>query len=247
MVAGADAVVLSWSFAPQPDGTLRGTKTGTALTNECGLQGQVALAPVVATRVGDVPTGVAVADPASVSVAPSTGTAPPQVAGPVLDGTYRVDFDLQNQTINGTVSGMGAAVAEWWAFRSACTREGCAAAGSQLAESNQQEGTGTTSVLHFGDGHWQGTPTLQAPMECERTNKAGRDDETRLWSWDPQADGTLRGLMIGTILSNGCGTQGTVYRTPFVARRKGDVAPSVVVADPASFTTPAAPAPFTPH
>ena len=153
-----------------------------------------------------------------------------------------MDFDLQNQTINGTVTGMGAAVSEWWAFRSACTREGCAAAGSQLAESNQQEGTGTTSVLHFGSatgGHWQGTPTLQAPMECERTNKTGRDDETRLWSWDPQADGTLRGLMIGTILSNGCGTQGTVYRTPFVARRTGDVAPSVVVADPALFTTPA--------
>ena len=65
VVVGANAVVLRWSFEPQPDGTLRGTKTGTALTNECGLQGQVALAPVVATRVGDVPTGVAVADPAT--------------------------------------------------------------------------------------------------------------------------------------------------------------------------------------
>jgi serine/threonine protein kinase, bacterial len=245
VVAGTNVVLLSWSFEPQPDGTLRGTKTGTAISNECGMQGQVALAPVVATRVGDVPTGVAVADPASVDAAPSTGTAPAPAAGPVLDGAYRVDFDLQNQTINGTVTGMGAAVSEWWAFRSACTREGCAAAGSQLAETNQQEGTGTTSVLHFADGHWQGTPTLQAPMECERTNKAGRDDETRLWSWDPQADGTLRGLMIGTILSNGCGTQGTVYRTPFVARRTGDVAPSVVVADPALFTT--APIPATPH
>jgi serine/threonine protein kinase, bacterial len=250
VVAGANVVVLSWSFEPQPDGILRGTKTGTALTNECGVQGQVALAPVVATRVGDVPAGVAIADPVSVSVAPSTGTAPPQVAGPVLDGTYRLDFDLQNQTINGTVTGMGVAVSEWWAFRSVCTREGCAAAGSQLAESNQQEGTGTTSVLHFDSatgGHWQGTPTLQAPMECQRTNKTGRDDETRLWSWDPQADGTLRGLTIGTILSNGCGTQGTVYRTPFLARRTGDVAPSVVVADPALFTTPAAPAPDGPH
>jgi hypothetical protein len=137
-----------------------------------------------------------------------TGTAPPQVAGPALDGTYRLDFDLQNQTINGTVTGIGAAISEWWAFRSACTRGGCAAAGSQLAESNQQEGTGTTNVLHFSDGHWQGTPTLQAPTECERTNKTGRDDETRLWSLDPQADGALRGLMIGTILSNGCGHSG---------------------------------------
>jgi serine/threonine protein kinase, bacterial len=96
VVTGANAVVLRWSFEPQADGTLRGAKTGTALTNECGLQGQVALAPVVATHVGDVPAGVAVADPASGTVAPSTGTAPEQVAGPVLDGTYRADFDLQN-------------------------------------------------------------------------------------------------------------------------------------------------------
>jgi hypothetical protein len=45
-------------------------------------------------------------------------------------------------------------------------------------------------------------------------------------------------LQIGTILSNGCGTQGTVYRTPFVATRTGDVAPSVIVADPALFEAP---------
>jgi serine/threonine-protein kinase len=240
VVAGADTVMLTWSIEPQPDGTLRGMKSGTALTNDCGLQGQVALAPVVATHVGDVPTGVTIADPATVTIAPSSPA--PHVAGPVLDGTYRLDFDLQNQTINGTVTGLGAAVSEWWAFRSVCTPAGCAAAGSELAESNQQEGTGTTSVVHFADGHWQGTTTLQAPMECEKTNKPGRDDETRLWSWDPQPDGTLKGLQVGTILSNGCGTQGTVYRTPFVATRMGDVAPSVIVADPALFEAPTAPA-----
>jgi serine/threonine protein kinase, bacterial len=239
VVAGATTVMLTWSMEPQPDGTLRGTKTGTALTNECGLQGQVAVAPVVATRTGDVPTGVTIADPATVTSAPANPA--PHVAGPVLDGTYRLDFDLQNQTINGVVTGLGAAVNEWWAFRSVCTPAGCTAAGSELAESNQQEGTGTTSVVHFADGHWQGTTTLQAPMGCEKTNKAGRDDETRLWSWDPQADGTFRGLQIGTILSNGCGAQGTVYRTPFVATRMGDVAPSVIVADPALFAAPSPP------
>jgi serine/threonine protein kinase, bacterial len=247
VVAGANTVMLAWSLEPQSDGTLRGMKTGTALTNECGVKGQVALAPVVATRVGDVPTGVTIADPATAAIAPSTSTAAPHVAGPILDGTYRVDFDLQNQTVNGSVTGLGAAISEWWAFRSVCTPAGCAAAGSQLAESNQQEGTGTTNVLHFADNHWQGTPSLQAPMGCEKTNKAGREDETRLWSWDPQADGMLRGLMIGTVLSNGCGTQGTVYRTPFVATRMGDVAASVIVADPALFVAPIAPATDGPH
>src|SRR5262249_8890338 len=72
VVAGTSTVVLTWSLEPQPDGTLRGTKTGTALTNECGVQGQVAVAPVAVTRVGDVPTGVAVADPATATVAPPT-------------------------------------------------------------------------------------------------------------------------------------------------------------------------------
>jgi serine/threonine protein kinase, bacterial len=237
VVAGANAVMLTWSLAPQPNGTLTGAKTGTALTNECGVQGQVAVAPVVAARVDAVPTGVPVADPATISVPPSTSTAAPHVAGPVLDGTYRVDFDLQNQTINGAVTGLATAVQQWWAFRSVCTPAGCVAAGSELDESNQQEGNGTTGVLRFADGHWQGTPVLQAPSQCDGTKQPLTDDETRLWSWEPQPGGTLRGIEIGTILSNECGKQGTVYRTPFVATRTGDVAPSVIVADPALFET----------
>jgi len=44
VVAGANTVLLTWPLEPQPDGTLRGEKTGTALTNECGLQGQLAVA-----------------------------------------------------------------------------------------------------------------------------------------------------------------------------------------------------------
>jgi serine/threonine-protein kinase len=238
VVAGPNTVMLTWSLAPQPDGTLRGAKTGTALTGECGHQGQVAEAPVVAARVGDVPTGVAIADPATVSTAPSSSTAAPHVAGPVLDGTYRVDFDLQNQTINGAVTGLATDVQQWWAFRSVCTPAGCVAVGSELAESNHDEGTGTTSVLRFADGRWQGTPILQAPSQCDGTNQPLTDDETRLWSWEPQPGGTLQGTEVGTILSNECGLQGTVYRTPFVATRTGDVAPSVIVADPALFENP---------
>ena len=243
---GTNTVTLTWSLQPQPDGALRGTKTGIALTNECGFQGQVAVAPVAATRTGDVPTGIAVADPAAVPP-PPTDSATPHVAGPVLEGSYRLDFDLQNQTIDGKVTALGAAVSEWWAFRSVCTPTGCAAVGSQLAESNQEEGTGTTSVVHFADGQWRGTPTLQSPMECDTTNKQGREDETRLWSWDPQNDGTFRGMEIGTVLSNGCGSQGRVYRTPFVATRIGSVAQSVIVADPVLFITSIAPTPLGSH
>ncbi len=72
-------------------------------------------------------------------------------------------------------------------------------------------------------------------MGCDKTNKPGREDETRLWSWDPQPNGAFKGVQIGTVLSNGCGIQGRVYRTPFVATRTGDVAASVIVADPGLF------------
>jgi serine/threonine-protein kinase len=52
------------SYQPQPDGTLRGVGTTIVLTNECGHQGSVYKTPVVATRIGDVPPSVVVADPA---------------------------------------------------------------------------------------------------------------------------------------------------------------------------------------
>jgi serine/threonine protein kinase, bacterial len=71
------------SLAPQADGTLRGTETETVLSNECGAQGAVTRVPVVATRVGDVPAGVNVADPTQ---AISTSTSPPRPAPPVLGG-----------------------------------------------------------------------------------------------------------------------------------------------------------------
>jgi hypothetical protein len=58
---------LSRSYEPQPDGTLRGAETITVLTNECAGQGNpqgITRVPFVATRIGDVPPGVTLADPA---------------------------------------------------------------------------------------------------------------------------------------------------------------------------------------
>ena len=60
---GAAAQTRSLSLAPQPDGSLRGTQTVTVLTNECGTQGKVSEVPIVATRAGDVPPSVVLADP----------------------------------------------------------------------------------------------------------------------------------------------------------------------------------------
>jgi serine/threonine-protein kinase len=62
----------------QADGTLRGSETDTVIGNECGAQGQVLTTPVLATRIGHVPPGVTVADPATVAASPATrGPAPP--------------------------------------------------------------------------------------------------------------------------------------------------------------------------
>lgn len=60
----ADTETMTWSLQPQADGTLRGTTTEAVLSNECGKQGTVWTTPTTATRVGDVPPGVVLADPA---------------------------------------------------------------------------------------------------------------------------------------------------------------------------------------
>jgi hypothetical protein len=55
------------------------------------------------------------------------------------------------------------------------------------------------------------------------------------WSFQPQADGTLRGVATDTVITNECGYQGNVYKTPFVVTRIGEAPSSVVLADPALF------------
>ena len=154
--------MVTWSLEPQPDGTLRGVATDTVLTNECGSEGAVSQVPFVATRVGDVPPSVTVADPATVPAAPATSSPIPAVAGvtPVLDGTYRLDYDMANQTADGVpVTSPGPNVTHWLAIRSLCTSAGCVATGAAMADTNHQEAVvGGGIVLRFVDGHWQTTP-----------------------------------------------------------------------------------------
>jgi serine/threonine protein kinase, bacterial len=89
---------IAWSLAPQADGTLRGTETETVLSNECGAQGAVVRVPVVATRVGDVPAGVTLADPtqvASTTNPPSTPASPP-VLGGLCSDVDKLAYDPTN-------------------------------------------------------------------------------------------------------------------------------------------------------
>jgi serine/threonine protein kinase, bacterial len=243
--AGEDTASNTWSVEPQLDGTLRGIFSGTGLTNKCGNEGAVMQMPLVLTRTGDVPPSVTVADPATVTATPVTSSPIPTIAGvtPVLDGTFRVDYDSKKQTMNGQATDpVSAWPSNWWAFRSLCTSAGCVATGARLADENHQASVGDGTVLRFVDGHWQETPWLQAPSPCPGRKNETSENMTSALSWEPQPDGTLRGSETQTVLTNECGDQGNVYRTPLSVTRTGDVPPTVVLADPMLFMAPTAPA-----
>ena len=184
---------MTLSMEPQGDETLHGVATTTVTTNECGGRGTVFEDPFVATRVGDVPSSVTVADPTTGHIPMSANPTPPG-PGLVLEGTYRLDLDFQSQTINGSpVTKALPNRSEWWAFRSACDATGCVAAGVRLVDDNPNQSTGIATALDFRDGRWQETTsTLQPAEQCP--NGPDADVSTVSWSLVPQPDGALRGV-----------------------------------------------------
>jgi serine/threonine-protein kinase len=172
--------------------------------------------------------------------------------GPVLNGTYQLTYDRSKRTTNGVPIRHTGADSNWWAFRSVCTTNGCAATGTQLDGTNHQVASttdgGQTDTLRFVGGYWQGAPQTER-VGCSLSNGQVRatQQETVAWSLAPQADGTLRGTVTETVLSNECSAQGAVVRVPVVATRTGDVLQGVNVADPTQVlntsTTPPHPAP----
>ena len=159
--------------------------------------------------------------------------------GQALDGTFRLDFDYAKQTVNGvTVINPPRNDSTWWAFRSVCTN-GCVATGVGLASENPTMKDGmvrATEVLRFTDGRWQDITHLLPPAKCPgEASGTVTNLETVSWSWETQPDGTLHGTQTMTVLTNECGNQGAVRRTPVSATRTGDVPPTVVLADPGLF------------
>ena len=96
-VTGKQTVSYSKWLEPQPDGTLHGVLSVTVVSNECGQAGTVSNYPFTVTRVGDVPSGVDVGDPSKVPWPPIV----PPIAGPVLNGTYQLDYDDLHATVSG--------------------------------------------------------------------------------------------------------------------------------------------------
>ncbi|BBY08587.1 serine/threonine-protein kinase [Mycobacterium noviomagense] len=231
------------------------TSNGGRRPGEFSLKGKIAIAAVLLALIALAITWITSylfwEDKPSANAAPpprlhatssnhSAGTAGAAIAKPVLDGTYRLDYDRAKQTSSGVIANDGAQTS-WWAFRSSCTASGCAATGTKLDNGNHQvaktTGTGNAGVLHFVDGHWQGEPR-QVEVQCRQAHQTltSRQDETVVWSLTPQADGTLRGVQIQTVQSADCGAQGATLRIPVTATRIADVPPDVPVADPAEVT-----------
>jgi serine/threonine-protein kinase len=74
VTAPQDEMVV-WSLTPQTDGTLRGVQIQTVKSSTCGAPGATLRIPAVATRVGEVPPNVAVADPTTVPAVPGVPAA----------------------------------------------------------------------------------------------------------------------------------------------------------------------------
>src|ERR1700751_1478410 len=191
---------------------------------------------------GPVKSDAAVPAASTPGPAAQPSTRVPAVAGPVLDGTYRVDLDFEHQTLNGAPAPSSDTTA-WWTFRSTCTPTGCAATATKLdANLNQAPKIpGSTDVFHFVDGRWQNAPTpYPGDQACPGV---GTVPVTMVGhsSWTPQPDGTFQGVQTATAQTDVCGSGGEVYLVPFVATRIGDVPAGVTVADPASADEPAPP------
>ncbi|EHB48866.1 serine/threonine protein kinase [Mycolicibacterium rhodesiae JS60] len=226
---GTDTSVSAWWMQPQSNGSFRGQWTGTTVSSECGFQGVVTEIPFAAVRTGDAPAALAFPDPAAAQATPI----PPVVAGPVLSGAYRLDFDGDTVSSNGQIRGDSQDSVKWWAFRSVCTTSGCVATAAELDTANPAEASGTAAVLRLVDGRWTSTaadiriacgstPTPEVTMEQTRT-------------FEPFPDGTLKGSERLTFTSSECGNQGMWIDYPFTATRIGDVPGRVIIADPALF------------
>ncbi|WP_099024951.1 Rv2253/PknI dimerization domain-containing protein [Mycolicibacterium palauense] len=228
---GTDIESSASRLEPLPGGALKGSRAATVLTNSCGFAGTVLEEQVSVERVGATPTDIDIPDAAPAAPPPAQGAS----SAAKMDGLFTIQFNNDQQTVNGRPAAKTFPNAtELWAFRSACTADGCAAVGAQVFDQNPQQNTGIVTVLHLEEGQWQSSKTLQPPGQCN-TGAPGADVMGLEWSVVRQPDGVLRGVATGTILTDQCGHEGYVYKSPFVGVRTGDVPSRVVIADPGVF------------
>lgn len=197
------------------------------------------------TQAASPARGIRPPAPAAVPTSSAPAVPPP---GQLLDGSYRLDVDREQQTYNGKPDPQPPNVSTWWAFRSFCTSTGCAATGIILDDKDHlvaSQGADNPVVLDFRDGAWQSRPET-APFACLGPNGTpGKQTTTQVLSLKPQAQGSMRGVMTVTVHTNECGQIEAQIVSPAVAERTGDVPPGVTLPSLATPGTggPAAPDP----
>jgi len=185
--------------------------------------------------------------PSAPAVAPPTSTT---AAAPVpLDGSYRIEVRRTKQTFNYIADPQPPDVSTWWAFRSSCTPDACAAAATQLDDNDHMQAMspgGGLLYMHFAEGQWESQPE-DIRFPCVGPNGQAQTQTTTLvLTLRPQPQGDFVGEETVTVQTNECGQRSAVIRIPSVASRTGEVPRGVTVPDPATAPgNPTAPAPST--
>lgn len=168
--------------------------------------------------------------------------APPPPAKPLLNGTYRIDYDWERTTARNNKRQGGGVVhwdhtgmpaSTWLAFRSACTEMDCIATGIRLDNQNHEKAATpeVRGVLRLVNGVWQDMTPTQVQAQATYTD----DGSAACTAWqsvrfnlEPRPDGTFRGDRIQSTDTNECGNQGDTIVTPITATRVGGVPPGVL-------------------
>jgi hypothetical protein len=150
---------------------------------------------------------------------------PGRADGPVLDGVYRLDFDVAKRTALGQPAPRTEPVVARWAFRSSCADTGCVATATRIKADGSATNTRTT--LDFLDGKW--VMVLGEDSKCNKGGQPARVLGT--WVLHPQPDGTLTGMWTEITTGPDCPW---VLQMPLTVTRQGDVPEGVEVTDPAT-------------
>lgn len=147
-------------------------------------------------------------------------------ADPVLDGTYRLDFDGANRTLNGAASPTTNTSATY-SFTSSCGGDGCVAH-AILLSANDTEAVSAHNpdlTLQFLDGAWQLSLPYDSPCE-----EGGSRNQLLTWSLTPQGGAdVLSGFRIVATVGNACaGDAPGPLAQPMTATRVGKPAPGVL-------------------
>jgi serine/threonine-protein kinase len=227
-------------FREKPDGTLEGTHTETVLTTECFEQGLVYSVPIVGERTGEVPSDIAVPDPAKAQPQTESSAAEPQ-GSPNLNGVYRLEFQSadRTETTDGRpttrLKSLWPGVPQTLALRSLCTDDGCAAVSVLL----RADFPASAVFLLSDKKNWIAQPNFHILTEAPCPADLGLGTKTHglktTRSFQIQEDGTLVGKDVELAVTNGCGLEGVTLTSPFIAKREGDIPPDTVLAEPALF------------